>query len=402
VSEIVDRDVVPERPVKSRFRVKTAWRIILAIVVLGGIAAFFRWTHATKPAVQSAQVTADVPVVIGKASVRDVPIWFSGVGTVTPLNMVDVKVRVDGQLQSVAFKEGEEVAAGQVLAQIDPRPYQATLTQAEANRQKDLAQLANARQEVVRAHKLASAGAGTSQNLDAMEAQAAALQATVAADAAASDAARLNLDFTRIVSPIAGRVGMRQVDPGSIVHVTDTTGIVTVTQMAPISVLFSLPQDELEAVQEGQHNGQLSVAVDTRDGSRHIADGHLVFINSSVDQTNGEIQLKAVFDNPHRELWPGEFVSARVLVRTDRGATVVPAQAIMTGENGLYVYVMNLDHTVAARTVTVGATVDGFAEMRTGLRPGDVIVLDGQSRLAPGAHVTAVTTSSSQQLTPNG
>lgn len=401
MSEVIDRDIASEPSAKWPPRARLVGRTLLALALLGGIVGYVRWAWPSKPAAQPVQAAA-VPVVPGNATVRDLPIWLSGIGTVTPLNMVDVKVRVDGQLQSLAFTEGQEVAAGELLAQIDPRPYKAMLAQAEATRQKDVAQLENARQEVARATKLATAGAGTSQNLDAVKAQAAALEATVAADEATIDAARLNLDFTRIVAPLAGRVGMRQVDPGSIVHASDATGIVAVTEMAPISVLFSLPQDALEAVAAGQHHGQLPVAVDTRDGTRHIADGLLVFINSSVDQANGQIQLRAVFDNPNRELWPGAFVSARVLVRTDRAATVVPSQAVLTGESGLYVYLLKADHTVEARNVTAGPSVNDVTEIRTGLKPGDAIVVDGQSRLSPGARVTIVPTSQPSPVPAKG
>jgi multidrug efflux system membrane fusion protein len=377
---------------------KALLRAVIAVAVLGGGVAALRWGLVSDTTPQaSGSGGAAVPVIAGTASSQDLPVWLSGIGTATPLNTVDVKVRVDGQLQSVAFKEGQEVAAGQLLAQIDPRPYQATLVQAQANRQKDLAQFANARQEVARAGKLANAGAGTSQNLDTMKAQQAALQATVDGDQATIDAASLNLEFTRIVSPLTGRVGMRQIDPGSIVHASDATGLVTVTEMAPISVLFSLPQDELAAVTEGQRGGELPVAVDTRDGSRHIADGRLVFINSSVDQTNGEIQLKAVFTNTDRVLWPGEFVSARVLVRTDRNATVVPSQAVQTGQKGLYVYILKSDQTVSAQPVTTGPSVGGFTEIRSGLASGQRVIVDGQSRLAPGSHVTVAPDSAAAQ-----
>jgi multidrug efflux system membrane fusion protein len=391
VSGAIDKQAVVERPGGSSSTGKAIARVAVAALILGLGAAAFHWIRPAQPAPQAAQ-SGDVaiPVVAGTASVRDLPIWLSGIGTVTPLNVVDVKVRVDGQLQNVAFAEGQQVAAGQMLAQIDPRPYQATLAQAEATRQRDQAQLANARQEVTRSGKLASAGAGTSQTFDAMKAQEAALQATIAADQAAIDAARLNLEFTRVVSPLAGRVGLRQIDPGSIVHASDSAGLVTVTQMAPISVLFSLPQDELAALMDVQHGSDLPVAVDSRDGSKHIADGRLVFINSSVDQSSGQIQLKAEFDNADRALWPGEFISARVLVRTDRAATVVPAQAVLTGETGLYVYLLKPDGTVAAQNVTGGPTVDGFTEIRSGIAVGQEVVIEGQSRLAPGSHVTVV------------
>ena len=387
MSESVKRDVEPARGPTSAS--KALLRAAVAVFLLGGAGLGLRWGLGSGSAPDATtRDPAPVPVIAGTVVERDLPIWLSGIGTVTPLNAVDVKVRVDGQLQRIAFTEGQEVAAGQLLAQIDPRPYAATLAQAKANRERDLAQFDNARQEVARAAKLATAGAGTSQNLDAMRAQAAALKATLAADQAAIDSAQLNLDFTRVTSPLAGRVGLRQVDAGSVVHASDTSGLVTVTQMAPISVLFSLPQDDLPAIARGQHNGELPVSVDTRDGSKHIADGRLVFINSSVDQSNGEIQLKAVFVNGDRTLWPGEFVSAQVLVRTDRNAIAVPAQAVQTGQDGLYVYVLNPGNTVSVQRVTTGPTAAGFTEIRSGLRSGQRIILDGQSRLAPGRHVT--------------
>ncbi|MCB8876054.1 efflux RND transporter periplasmic adaptor subunit [Acidisoma silvae] len=371
-------------------RRSTAKRLAAAVVLIGaGAGAWWYWANTpSAPAPHATAGGLTIPVIAGAASTRDLPVWLSGIGTVTPLNKVDVKVRVDGQLQQLFFTEGQDVTAGQLLAQIDPRPYQAVLAQAEATRQRDLAQSVNAQQEVVRAQKLASAGAGTSQNLDTMKAQQAALKATLDSDEAAIDAAQLNLDFTRVTSPLAGRVGLRQIDAGSIVHATDTTGLVTVTEMAPISVLFSLPQSELADVAAGQHKGDLPVAIDSRDGTQHIADGKLIFIDSSVDQSNGEIQLKAVFTNTDRVLWPGEFVSARVLVRTDRHAVTVPAQAVLTGQNGLYVYVVKPDDTVTPQTVVTGPTVTGFTEIRSGLQPGQQVVLDGQSRLAPGTHVT--------------
>jgi multidrug efflux system membrane fusion protein len=271
------------------------------------------------------------------------------------------------------------------------------LAQAEATRKKDLAQLVNARQETERAGKLASAGAGTGQTYDAMKAQEAALQASVDADQAAVDAARLNLDFTRIVAPFAGRLGLRQVSPGSIVHASDTSGIVTLTQMAPIAVLFPLPQDDLGVALAAQRTGDAPVAADTRDGAIHLADGHLAVINNAVDAATGQIQLKAVFDNADAALWPGEFVSVRVLVRTDRGVIAVPAQAVLVGESGSYVYVTKPDGTAAVQSVTTGPTVDGFTQILSGIAAGQEIIIDGQARLKPGSRFTLTAASASTQ-----
>jgi multidrug efflux system membrane fusion protein len=352
-------------------------------MLAGVAAALWQWALPETTTLGQASRPA-VPVTVAAVTMRDVPVWLSGIGTVTPLNAVDLKVRVDGQLQNIFFTEGQEVVAGQLLAKIDPRPYQATLAQADANRRRDLAQLTNARQEVVRASKLASAGAGTSQNLDAMRAQVAALQATLDADQANIDAAKLNLDFTDVTSPLAGRVGMRNADPGAIVHANDAIGLVTVTQIVPIAVLFSLPQDDLPAVMEAQRHDELVVAVDTRDGTRHIANGKLVFISNTVDQTTGQIQMKAVFANTDRVLWPGQFVSARLLLRTDRNATVVPAQAVQTGQSGLYVYVVKPDNTVVAQDVKAGPTVQGYTKIIDGLSTHQTVVVSGQTRVAPG------------------
>ncbi len=369
---------------------KARWTLLALAIVSGVAAALFLWALPTKPAVQPVRQIAAVPVVVGTATVRDLPIWLAGIGTVTPLNTVDVKVRVDGQLQSVVFTEGQEVVTGQVLAQIDPRPFQAQLDQYKGQHARDSALLANARLDLTRYKDLVTKEVLAPQTLDSQVSLVRQYEGAVHSDQAQMEAARLQIEYSRITAPISGRVGMRRIDPGSIVHASDATGLVTVTQMAPISVLFSLPQDELETVAAGQHDGQLPVVVYTRDGERHIADGRLVSINNSVDQANGQIQLRAVFDNPNWELWPGEFISARVLVHTDRDATVVPAQAVLTGESGLYVYALNADHTVAARPVTVGPSVDGFTEIRTGVHSGDAVVLDGHSRLAPGTPVTVV------------
>jgi len=378
-------DSVDPRPRPSGSSRLLPWASLVGIVLAGAAAAIWQWGLPVPVAPEPVQAAnSPVPVTVAAVTTQDVPVWLSGIGTVTPLNAVDVKVRVDGQLQSVFFTEGQEVTAGQLLAKIDPRSYQTTLAQAEANRRRDLAQLTNARQEVVRASKLASAGAGTSQSLDTVRAQVAALQATLDADQATIDAAKLSLDFTDVTSPLAGRVGMRNADPGAIVHASDAVGLVTVTQIVPIAVLFSLPQDDLPAVMEAQVHNELAVAVDTRDGTRHIADGKLVFISNTVDQATGQIQMKAVFTSTDRMLWPGQFVSARLLLRTDRNATVVPAQAVQTGQNGLYVYVVKPDNTIVAQNVKAGPSVQGFTQITNGLTEGQNVVLSGQSRIAPG------------------
>jgi multidrug efflux system membrane fusion protein len=386
LSEVLESGV-PTRPRPGR----AATRLMLLFLLLGGAVVAYRLAvnHGGRAAAPAASAAPAVPVTVGPATARDLPIWLSGIGSVLPLNVVTVKVRVDGQLDRIAFTEGQEVHAGDLLAQIDPRPFQAQLKQAEANRAKDQAQLANAKVDLTRFTKLTSLGAAPSQNVDTLKAQVASLEATVEADEAMADTARLQLGFTSVSSPIDGRVGLRLVDPGSIVHATDTSGLVTVTQMEPIAVLFSLPQDDLPDVLAAASKGKLTVAAYTRDGSRSLAQGELVFIDSQVDQTNGQVRLKASFANPDRSLWPGEFISARLLVRTDRGVTVVPSRAVQRGRDGTYVYALKADQTVELRPVRTGATVDGVTALLAGVSPGETVVFDGQSRLSPGAKVDA-------------
>jgi multidrug efflux system membrane fusion protein len=362
-------------------------RVVVALLLVSATVALYRLTVGGHAHQGPAPPAAPVPVDAGPVTTRDMPIWLSGIGSVQPINMVTVKVRVDGQLDRVQFTEGQDVHASDVLAQIDPRPFQAQLDQALANRAKDQAQLTNARLDLGRASKLAIMGAGTAQNADTLKAQVAQLEATVQADQAMVDTARLNLEFCTVSSPLTGRVGMRLVDPGAIVHASDPNGLVTVTQMQPIAVLFELPQDDLPAILAGQSNGDLPVALEARDSSRHLADGSLVFIDSQVDQANGQVRLKANFANADRSLWPGEFVTARVRVRTDHSATVLPDRAVQRGENGPYVYVVQQDHTVVVRPVEPGSSVDGFTEILSGVAPRETVVFDGQSRLAPGVTV---------------
>jgi multidrug efflux system membrane fusion protein len=330
-----------------------------------------------------------IPITAVHATVRDLPITRSGLGTVTPLSQVDVKVRADGQLQHIAFKEGQDVKAGDFLAQIDPRPYQAQLGQAEAVLQKDTAQLASSRTEDARASKLSATGAGTTQASDTAKAQVAINQALVLGDQAAVDTAKLNLNFATITAPVAGRVGLKQINEGAVVHASDATGLVTITQIRPISVQFSLPQDELPDLLAGQEKSPLLVSIDSRDGSRHLADGRLTVIDSQVDTATGTIKLKAEFDNDDRALWPGALVTARVVVRTDNKAVVVPSIAIQNGQNGPYLYVVRPDKTVAITHVKTGTTVGDLTAVTSGISAGDDVVLSGQSRLAQGTAVSA-------------
>ena len=377
------RDANDLRPLR-----KARWiRVLGFIVALGALGIGGKMVLGAKKGSSATPFSTPtaIPVTVTKASTRDLPIERSGLGTVTSLNAIDVKFRADGQLQNIGLHEGRDVQAGDVLAQIDQRPYQAQLAQAEASYQKDLASLNNAKADETRANKLSLSGAGTMQAIDTARAQVAVLTASLAGDQAAIDAAKLNLEFTTVKAPIAGRVGLRQIDEGAIVHASDSSGLVSITQMTPISVRFSLPQDDLPTLLTGQAQGDLAVAVDTRDGTRHLADGKLAVIDSQVDTSTGMIRLKAVFPNDNRALWPGELVIARILIRTDRNATAVPAAAVQNGQDGSYVFIVKPDKTVAAAVVKTGPTVDGFTALLSGASPGQEIVLDGQSRLTNGS-----------------
>jgi multidrug efflux system membrane fusion protein len=361
-------------------------RIMFFVVLVAGAGALGYWGVFGRK-MPAALATPAVPVLAAPATTRDFPIWLSAVGTVQSPNVVNVRARVEGELQKLAFAEGQEVRAGQLLAQIDPRPLQAQLNQALANLRKDEAQLAHARAELGRYIELSQKGFVAPTNVEALRVQAASLEATTAADRAAVETASLQLGFTTITAPIDGRVGMRQVDPGSMVRASDPNGIVTLTQVRPVAVLFSLPQDALQEIRARRAQGKLAAIAQSRDGTQDLARGELTVIDSQVDPATGQIKMKAVFANDDGALWPGEFVVARLLVRTELAATGVPARAIVSGREGPYVYVVKADRTVEARSVAPGASADGFTQIRTGIAAGEVVVLDGQSRLAPGMKV---------------
>lgn len=357
---------------------------ITAFAVGIGIACFVLRSRSSN-AVASPNV-APPPITVGRPERTDLPIWLTAVGTIQSLNTVNVKVRVDGQLQSVSFVEGGEVKKGDVLARIDPRPFAAALGSAEAVLSRDGAQLENAKINVTRFEKLAAINAAPTQTLDTYRTQVAELDAARQGDRAAIDAARLNLEFTTIRSPIDGRVGLRLVDPGSIVHPSDPGGLVTVTQMEPIAVIFPISQDWLSAVRDAGEAAPVTVA--SHDGTQDLGQGRLMAVDSQIDATTGQVRLKATLPNTQRTLWPGELVTAKMLLRTEKNVLVVPASTVLRGQKGTYVYVAKSDAKVEARPVEVGPTVAGRTLVRSGLSDGDTIVLSGQSRLSDGALAT--------------
>jgi membrane fusion protein, multidrug efflux system len=314
-------------------------------------------------------------------------VFLNGIGTVQAYNMVTVKTRVDGQIVKVDFKEGQEVKEGDLLFQIDPRPYQASLEQAQAAKQKDEAQLAGAKLDLERYSKLLGTGYQTRQSYDQQTALVAQLQAALKGDQAQIDNAQLNLGYADIRSPIDGRLGSRLVDKGNLVHANDNTALVTITELKPIFVSFTLPQDTLDELRQEQQKAPLVVRAYTGDGSKLLSEGKLTLIDNSIDQTTGTIHLKARFDNLDERLWPGEFVSLRLVLRVRPSVATVPSQTIEAGPIGSYVYVIKSDDTVERRPVEVASVQDGIAVVTKGLKPGERVVVDGQFRLTEGAHV---------------
>jgi multidrug efflux system membrane fusion protein len=362
--------------------------LIAGAVALGGVGlATWHWLGAPAAAQTPPPAPAAIPVQAATATNADVPIYETGLGNVQAFNTVTVKVRVDGELQKVDFTEGQMVKAGDLLAQIDPRPFQAALDQAIAKEAQDKAQLANTQLNLQRDSNLVAHQFATQQTVDNEKAAVVELEATIKGDEAAIENARVQLGYTTIIAPIAGRTGIRLVDQGNIVHATDTTGIVVVTQLQPISVIFTLPEDDLPAIADAQAKGPVTVtALNT--GDKSVLDqGTLALVDNEIDQTTGTMRLKATFPNPHNRLWPGQFVNIRLLLRTDRGVLTVPSGAIQRSASGLYVYRITPDNTVEAQPVEVGPFADDVAVITAGLHSGDRVVTAGQYRLQPGAHV---------------
>ena len=330
-----------------------------------------------------------IPVTAGTVAAADVPVFLQAIGTVQASNMVTIKTRVDGQLVRVDFKEGQEVKAGDSLVQIDPRSYQAQLEQAQATKAKDEATLASAQADLDRYGKLVGSGYQTRQSYDQQKALVAQTQASIKGDQAQIDVAQLNLAYCDIRSPIDGRLGARLVDIGNMVHAADATGLVTIAQLQPIFVSFTVAQENAHKIRERQANAPLEVIAYGDDGKTSLATGKLTLIDNAIDQPTGTIRMKASFANQDERLWPGEFVNVRLILSTRKGAPTVPAQTVQSGAVGQYVYVIKPDNTVERRDVEVAAVQDGIAVVTKGLEPGEKVVVDGQYRLTNGARVKA-------------
>jgi multidrug efflux system membrane fusion protein len=330
-------------------------------------------------------------VLVEAAAQRDVPIVLEGLGTVTPLATVQVKAQVDGRLQSVAFKEGAVVHKGELLAQLDPRPFQIAVAQTAATLARDQAQLRNLKLTLERSRQLKEQNLVPQQQVDDQQTQVDSAEATVGIDQAANDNARLQLEYSRIVANIDGVAGIRQIDPGNLVKATDTLGLVVLTQLDPITVVFTVPQDELARVQRASAAGSLSVEAWARDGQSKLATGTLTVIDNQVSATTATVRLKATFENPTRALWPNEFVKARLAVEQRKDAVVIPAAAIQRGPQGTFVYLAGADDTAQVRPIEVDLIEGAQAILRSGVKVGERVITDGQSQLKPGAAIDART-----------
>jgi multidrug efflux system membrane fusion protein len=328
-----------------------------------------------------------IPVTVATAERRDVPMYLDGLGTVTAFNTVTVKTRVDGQIVRVAYREGQEVRRGDLLIEIDPRPFEVQLSQARANLARDQAQLADARLNLQRDQDLSKEGVLPQQQLDSQRALVQQNEGAVQSDQAAIDNAQLQLTYSRITAPVDGRVGLRLVDVGNVVRAADSNGLVVITQLEPITVVFTLPEDSLPAVARHMSGSPLPVEAWSRDDRKKLATGRLVTIDNEIDSSTGTGRLKAVFDNKDRALWPNQFVNARLLLETRRDQTVVPAAAVQRGSQGPFAYVVDADHKVEVRPLKVGLSYAGLTAIDAGVTPGEQVITDGHEKVQAGSRV---------------
>src|SRR4030088_287340 len=371
------------------------WVLLIAAV---GLMGYFGWqqyhradqataaNNAQKPAPPAVRVT------IAPVEKADFPVYLTGLGTVQGFNTVVVRTRVDGQIQQVAFKEGDLVKQGDLLVQIDPRPFQAALDQAKAKKAQDEANLANANLDLQRYTKLGEFA--TRQQTDTQRSTVAQLTAQIAADDAAISNAQTQVDYTTVKAPISGVAGLRQVDVGNIVNASTQTGIVTIAQIEPIAVVLPAPEEQLPYINEAQSTQPLKVIAITTDGKKPLADGTLSVVNNQVDTTSGTVRLKAVFDNKNHALWPGPSVSTRLLVTTLKDATVIPDDAAKHGTDGLYACAADRDNKAELRKIKVSQSIDGRSVVDSGLSPGEQVITSGQYKVQPGTLVSTAVASS--------
>jgi membrane fusion protein, multidrug efflux system len=363
--------------------------LLIAVLAAGSV---FYFTHI-RPLDKAAAAPAPpppVPIVARAVAQHDVPIYLSGVGTVIAYNTDVVRAQIQGQLISINFTEGQTVHAGDLLAQIDPRPYQALIDQYVGNLDRDQAQLVNAQANLTRYTQLGDKGWATPQLIETQNAQVGEVQAAIKTDQALIEAAKVQLSYTRLTSPIDGVVGIRQIDVGNIISPSNTNGLVVVTQLHPISLIFTLPETNLPQIQQQEQKTKtpLAVLAYSQDNTIKLDQGELGLVNNEILQTTGSIQLKANFANTSNRLWPGQLVNARLLVDTRHNGLTVPAAVVQQGIHGPYAYVVNPDNTVAIQPIKVAQISDGQALIDSGLEANQQVVVDGQYKLQPGTHVT--------------
>ncbi|MDP9990069.1 multidrug efflux system membrane fusion protein [Variovorax boronicumulans] len=389
---------------------RSTWLAAATLVIVLGGGAWALTHHNAFGAKPEAPKTPPVQVTTARVTPQNVQVYRSGIGTVASMATVTVKARIDGQLDKVGFTEGQDVKAGQLLAQLDPRTLQAQLAQAEATKAKDEAQLANARADLKRYTTLIAQDAATQQQVDTQKALVNQLAATVQTDAAQVQYAEVQLSFTRIVSPMNGRVGARLVDPGNIVHAADTNGLVVINQIDPIAVQFTLPEDsvqDINRVQQQQSNQPLAVVAYDRAGNQMLGAGKLILLNNQIDTANGTVQLKGSFANPQHTLWPGQYVNVRLDLDRRPDSLTVPAAAVQRGQDSTYIWVVDAENKVNNVPVHVLQIADGVAVIDKGLAADQRVVVDGQYKLRAGATIVepppvAKTGSAAQVATRTG
>lgn len=360
--------------------------IVVLLIGAGGIWALLR-PGSTGPTTSSTAAIPTVPVTAMRASRQNVPVYLQGLANVQAFNAVTIKPQVDGQLRQIAFKEGQEVRTGDILVQIDPRTYQAALDLALAKKAQDKAQLANARMDLARYTGLVEKNYVARQQLDTTHSLVNQLEATVQGDDASIENARVTLGYTTIKSPIDGRAGIRQVDAGNIVHASDSNGIVVISQIRPISILFTLPEDSVTRVLQSMAEAPLKVAALSRDGKLQLDEGTLEVIDSQIDQTTGTVRLKATLPNKKGILWPGQFVNARLQVASLTQALTIPIGAVKRGPQGAFAFVVKPDSTVDIRQLDLGEVSEGMVVVQSGIKEGESVVTEGQYRLEQGTRV---------------